>query len=936
MRSRSLVPRVVRLLHPLLALAFVLTLAVPTASRAQMPMGDYTGHAVDGPAVTVRADTSALRFTAYAPDVVRIDLLPSPATTIDSSLVVSRDVPSQRLLTVDDRDDELTLSTSALTVRIQKTPLRMRIEDASGRVLVEEPESAGVAVDGEQRRVQFTSRPGEHFYGTGQRGIGIDLRGERFRSENRQEFGYGGPVETMNINVPLLLSSRRYALLFDDPYPATFDLAASDPSRFSYTADGGELSVYVMASDSMPGLLERYTWLTGRPPMPPKWALGYLQSKFGYRSDDAARATVNRLREEDIPVDGLILDLFWFEHMGDLSWDRTAFRNPEQMIDDFEAQGVKTIVITEPHVTEFSRNFSAFTNPGTPRAALTPDGEAARIDDWFSCGGCQAVLADFTHPPTRDWWWNQYETGFLDSGVHGFWTDLGEPEQHLSFMQHHAGSRASVHNVFNLIWARMVATRFAELRPNRRLVNLTRSGYAGIQRHGVFTWSADVARSFGGLAVQRPILLNSTLSGLYYHSSDLGGFVGQTSPELYVRWMQMGALTPVMRAHGIDNQPTEPWGFGPSALSISRDYIELRYRLMPYIYTLAREAHDTGMPLVRPLFFADPENPVLADADDAYLFGDDLLVAPVVQPGQTQKDVTLPSGTWVNYWTDRAFDGGQTVTVDAPLGRLPLFVRAGALLPMRPTAPDFLGDSVPDTLQLSVYPSPDGGSTALYEDDGLTRDYQTGAFATTPFAQQPTSVDGEPSLRLTLGPSSGSFDGQRETRTYLADVHRVTIPPTEVRVEGQSVPERSSLRALRRQGLGFYWDGATQRVYVQMTAPVDAQRQITIVGTEAEEGGDPRVDQYALEGPRPHPVTTTTRIPFSVRDRARVRIAVYDVLGRRVRTLLNEERRPGRYTVSLSAAEGAGLSSGLYVVRMTARRIGQIVFDDTRAITVVR
>jgi alpha-glucosidase (family GH31 glycosyl hydrolase) len=917
----------------------VLSLLAARVGWAQMPMEAYTRHTVDGPAVTVYADTSALRFVAYAPDVLRIDLLPSPSTTFDSSLVVDREAPEQRLLSVDDGAETLTLSTAELTVRIQKTPVRVRVEDASGTVLVEEPQAEGVAVDGATRSVRFRAAPGERFYGTGQRGLGIDLRGERFRSYNRSEFGYDGPVDTMNINVPLLLSSRGYALLFDDPYPGFFDLGASTPSEFVYRADGGELSVYLMAADDAPGLLERYTWLTGRPPMPPKWALGYLQSKYGYRTEDDARAVVRRLREEDIPVDGLILDLYWFNAMGDLSWDRGAFPRPAQMIDDFEAQGVKTIAITEPYVTDESIHFSAFSSTGTPRAGWrqTDAGtEPVLFDNWFSCGNCRALLADFTHPPTRDWWWEQYEDGFLDTGVHGFWTDLGEPELHPASMQHHEGSSASVHNVYNLLWARMVARRVATLRPNRRVVNLTRSGYAGIQRYGVFTWSADVRRSFSGLAVQLPIMLNTTLSGLYYHSSDLGGFVGETSSELYVRWMQMGALTPVMRAHGIDNQPTEPWGFGATALATARDYIELRYRLMPYIYTLAREAHDTGMPLVRPLFFADPDDASLAGVDDAFLLGDDLLVAPVVESGQFEKSVRLPAGTWINYWTDQALRGGQRVTVDAPLGRLPLFVRAGAILPMRATAPDFLGRSVPDTLQLSVYPSEEGGTFSLYEDDGYSRAYREGAFARTTLSQRTVTSGGKSRLQVTVSAADGTFEGQPPSRTYLAAIHRVFTAPDDVRVGDRSVPRRASLDALRRMGEGYVYDDATWQVYVQTTAPVNADRTFTLVGTAPAGPGTATNPPYALEAPRPHPVQQSATLPFSLREPGDVRIVLYDVLGRQVATLVDERRRAGPYALDLSPDLLRRLSSGTYFYRMTADRFGTRAFTATRKMTVVK
>jgi hypothetical protein len=393
-------------------------------------------------------------------------------------------------------------------------------------------------------------------------------------------------------------------------------------------------------------------------------------------------------------------------------------------------------------------------------------------------------------------------------------------------VQHVGGPADAVHNIYNLLWTRTAREAFVRERPNRRFVNLTRSGYAGIQRYGVLTWSADVQRSFGGLALQRPIMLNTTLSGLYYHSSDVGGFSGSTSPELYTRWMQMGAFTPILRPHGVDNEPTEPWRIGSPSLSVTRRYVKLRYRLLPYLYTMAYRAYDTGMPIVRPLFFEDPDASRLAEEDAAYLFGDSFLVAPVVQQGKRTKDVPLPPGTWINYWTDEPVQGGQTVTVDAPLDRLPLFVRKGAVVPMRPEAPDYVGHSEADTLELAVYPSESGGQFTLYEDDGYTRAYEQGAFATTTFSQQTTRRDTGTTLGVTLGATQGTFEGRPDQRTYHVVAHRVFRAPDAVTLDGQTLAQRSSPAALRETAEGYAYDQAEGRLHVRTTTDVGTAREI--------------------------------------------------------------------------------------------------------------
>jgi len=498
-----------RLARSALLLVCLFLLALP--GRAQTPLGAYTDYEVGASSITVWADTSGVRLTWYRSDVVEVELLPSRSTTHDSSRVVVRE-PEGVAVNVWTTPKAIHASTRSITARIQKDPVRLRLTDASGQTLLEEPDAAGFVAGSEFREAQFQLPPQTHFYGTGERGIGIDLRGERVHSYNEQDFGYNGALSTMNINVPLLLTSRGYALLFDNPHPGTFDLGAQNPSTFSYEAEGGELSYFVLAGKSMAEQLADYTWLTGRPPMPPKWALGYLQSKYGYRSARAARDVVDRLRSEDIPADGFILDLYWFENMGDLSWNRADFPEPSGMIDDLETKGIKTILISEPYFVESSDWFSEMIADGAPRPAETGEGEPYRLQGWWSCN-CEAVLADMTHDPTQDWWTERY-VDILDSGVHGLWTDLGEPEAHPSDMQHTDGPADAVHNIYNLLWARTVYETFAEQRPNRRVVNLTRSGYAGIQRYGVFTWSGDVSRTFTGLSVQPTIMLNSALSGL--------------------------------------------------------------------------------------------------------------------------------------------------------------------------------------------------------------------------------------------------------------------------------------------------------------------------------------------------------------------------------------------------------------------------------------
>lgn len=900
------------------ATCILFSLLLPATSLfALEPLGDYTSHQQAGHSIRIWADTSSVRLTCYPDGIVHVQYYTSPSSEQPTLPVVVQDSTASVPYTLLEDDSLFTLYGPRLTVEVQKYPVRLAWYSSQG-LLTREPDNFGLSWQGEERAARFEVAYDEQFYGTGERGIGPELSGYRFHTWN-QAFFYGGPAETMKINVPLVLSSRGYAIYFDNSWPAWFDIKQSSATTMSYRCEGGELSYYLMAADGFPELLEKYTWLTGRPPLPPKWALGYLQSKYGYRNEQAARNLVQQFRNRDIPLDAIILDLYWFDQMGDLDWNLSAFPNPAGMITDFMDEGVKTILITEPYFTEHSNHAGFFlTNPMF--VGQNASGDPYRLQGWWSCG-CDAFLFDITHPAGQVWFRDRY-INLLQDGVSGFWTDLGEPERHPGDMVHHGGSAAEVHNLFNFHWASSVEAAFAQERPGERLFNLTRSGYAGQQRLGTFTWSGDVERSWGGLDVQVPIMLNMGLSGFPYHSSDLGGFGGNADTELYIRWLQFGAFTPAMRAHGVDNEPTEPWGFGSNAEAIVRDFIRLRYRLLPYIYTLARQAHNTGIPIARPLFFHAPDNPSLTDRDDAFLFGPDLLVAPITQPNQRSKTVALPPGEWIDFWTDETYAGSQTVTVPAPLERIPVFVRAGAILPMQP--PMAYVNEIPlDSMILQLYPSslqPSG--TWWYDDDGLSQDYLSGEYGIRRAEQAWEDVGGMMVYRLTFDDTDGSFDGSTALRKILAQVHRIATPPSEVQVDGSPLNETASFEELQAAEEGWYHDPETSLLSI-FFEPVEGA--VTVVeaidaGMHSNEPDPARPQVFTLEPNYPNPFNSSTRLSYSLPSAGIVRVTVYDLLGREVTTLLRVAQPAGRHLITWDGLDqhGTAVSSGVYIVQLQA------------------
>jgi alpha-glucosidase (family GH31 glycosyl hydrolase) len=592
------------------------------------------------------------------------------------------------------------------------------------------------------------------------------------------------------------------------------------------------------------------------------------------------------------------------------------------MMSDFLDVGIKTIVITEPYITEYCINYQPAIANGY--LAFTNSGQSYILSNWWSCG-CNAGLLDITNPAARQWWWDKHPA-FFGSELSGIWTDLGEPENHPEGMNHFLGSRNKIHNIYNLLWAETIFEGFSQFKPNQRIFNLTRSGYAGIQRYGVIPWSGDVGKDFGGLAVQLPMVLNMGMSGLAYHNSDIGGFCcGFTTPELYVRWMQYGTFCPITRAHGV-GQPTEPWSYGNEAEAINKKYLRLRYKLLPYIYTLAYENYKSGMPLLRPLFFSYPDDELLINNSASYLFGDKLLVSPVVTGGTQTKNIYLPEGNWIYFWDDVFYQGGQNYTVDTPIDIMPVFVKAGSIVPMAPLM-NFTDELPADTLILNIYPSDNlTAEFTLYEDDGLTLDYQIGNFAETYFEQSLSNQ----TLSIFIGQSIGSFSGKVNERTYLSEVHLIAGVPSSVYKNGSELIIRNSYPDLRNNPEGYYYDHQKHLLYIQIICSTDSSYLIiaenVALGNVKYQSAVP--NSFALSQNFPNPFNSSTRIIFKIGEDGEVTLKVYDILGREIMVLVNEYKTAGTYEVSFNAGS---LSSGVYYYQLAAGS-----FLQTRKLTFLK
>ena len=811
----------------------VLFVVYISSATAQTFLGYFSRYENEITSIVVNADSSAVRLTFYTADIVRVDVLPTLRTAMDSSFVIIQEPSKNVHFSVKETDSLISVYTSSLGVRFQKYPLRISFVDSAGTLLLAEPNTGGIAFNNRSRTLRFILDADDHFYGTGERGTALDRRGQKYLNYNTQVGNYNTPLATMNLNAPIITTPNGYALYIDNTYRGEFDFGVSDSSLFSYSAEGGELSYYFIAAATMEEQLKKYTWLTGRQPLPPRWAFGFIQSKNRYENEPEARSIVQTLREKDIPCDAIVLDLKWFEHMGDISWNESLWPEHKKMVTDFLLQGMKTILITEPYIIQHSKNFIEADTNGY--LAKDSTGKTYLMEKWWSCNyTCNSSLLDITNPRAQQWWWSKHPDAFA-SNVAGIWTDLGEPERHPEAMNHFLGSAVKIHNIYNLLWAKTIYEGFTKLRPNERVFNLSRSGFAGVQRYGVMPWSGDVYRSFEMLEVQVPILLGMGMSGIAYQNSDIGGYSRvPATPELYVRWMQFGMFCPIARAHGagetVNGFPTEPWKYGAEAEIICREFIRLRYRLLPYIYTAAHNNYETGIPFARPLFWLDAHDEQLVNESSSYMWGDAFLVSPVVKAGQTKKNIYFPKGTWINYWTDEVITGGKSVTVSAPLDVMPLFVKEGSIIPMAQLM-TYSDERPMDTLTLHVYPNMSGEvSYTLYEDDGKTRDYQIGKYSTTTFTQRSLNKNGVATLSLTAGESQGTFEGKLHERTYIFEVHSISQKPKRVSGNGTTIPEYNKRTLKNSAEPKYVYSSKTKilSIYVHNRLDVSTKIEITL------------------------------------------------------------------------------------------------------------
>ncbi len=659
--------------------------------------------------VELKFEQAALELLLLAPDVLRITWKPGDLPIPYS--IVGNDWPGDQAR-LEEASDEVRLLGSQLLTTISSEGV-LRINDLDGLCLRADD---APLLSGESWAQTSPLAPQASIYGLGERASGWNLRGGNYTLWNQDPGGsYGPGHDPLYMSVPVYLCLQptgHYLLYYENAHRG--EIALHDDARVCF--ERGALRSYFIHG-TPDHVLDRYSQLTGRPPLPPRWSLGYHQSRWGYRDQQEIQAIADQFKQHKLPISVIHLDIDYMQDFRVFTFDPEYFSDVKSLARSLQEEDIKLVAIVDPGV-KVDRGYSVYQEGMRDRSFCTlPNGKPMLSVVWPGW----VHFPDFTDPAARDWW-GAYYPRLLDQGIAGIWHDMNEPtaftpwgDKTFPLLTQHSfeaqgGDHLGAHNLYALLMNRAGYEALQKARPESRPWLLSRAGFAGGQRYA-WNWTGDVETSWEALRQTLATMMGVGVSGFPFTGSDVGGFSGEPDRELYLRWFQLGAFSPFFRTHSaIGTAAREPWNFDEEIVDAVRKCLQARYRLMPYLYTLAWFASQRGTPLLRPTFWTNPDSPDLWQIADQYFLGPDLLVAPVLDAGLQERQVLFPAGRWYGFWDESDLRGEATQSVPADLTHIPVFVRGGAILPL---------EISPHEIELHVY-LPEAGEMRglLYSDDG--------------------------------------------------------------------------------------------------------------------------------------------------------------------------------------------------------------------------
>lgn len=748
------------------------------------------------------SDTQAkVEIRVISDEIIRVRLAPQSVFLDEFSYGVE---PADHKVTVfrlEDTPDSYRVETNLVACIVRKSDFTVSFEDIQGKVINEDlkPMHWEENADFGGYYVYATKKcqSNEAFYGLGDKSSDLNLRGSRFVNWNTDAYSFGKGQQPLYRTIPFYMGvtdGTSYGIFFDNTFKSHFDFAQEDSDKISFWADGGEMQYYYIHGPHMMDVVKSYHKLTGTHQMPPKWALGFHQCRWSYFPERKVKDIARNFRERKIPCDAIYLDIDYMDGYRCFTWNRKYFPDPAKMIKELSDDGFKTVVIIDPGI-RVDENYSVF------KEGKQNNYFCRRCDDYFMeghvwPGRCQ--FPDFTNPKVRTWWGGLFKE-LVDAGVAGVWNDMNEPavfgagtfpdDVRHNYDGFH-GSHRKAHNVYGMQMVRATYEGLKRLQKNKRPFTITRAGYSGVQRYAS-VWTGDNVASWEHLKIGIVQLQRLSMSGLSFCGTDIGGFSGEPDAELFTRWIQMGVFSPFMRAHSAgDTAEREPWSFGSEFEAINRKFIELRYRLMPYIYSVFWEHHKHNFPVLRPLVMQEQANHHTHSIQDLFTFGDKILVAPVSDPGAVTKQVYMPAGKWYNYWTHDLLEGGQEHTAEAPIDSMPIFVKAGSVIPESPLM-QYVGEFEIDELMFQIYYSDYEANSFYFEDHD-----DTFAFEQDIYLEKKYVVKGDTASMTITQSIEGLFTPRYET--YDLKIIGLPFTPAKVYIDGKEYVGDLSFDELKR------------------------------------------------------------------------------------------------------------------------------------------
>ncbi len=756
-----------------------------------MALGNVTAVTAKDDTLTIFVGSDQLIIQACKPEIIRVDYQPSGQSSADTQVIDPNKIwGTGNVASFDIASSTMVITTNKMIVKISKNPCRISVYDTSNQLLIQEQSAGGVYSGG----VKFTHGAADNFYGIGEDGAILKNSGGSVYAGNQ---GHSG--------APFVWSNNGYGVLVDSD-GGKFSIASTTLEFSSVSKTDTEF--YIMVGKPVE-IMSALAEISGKPPMFPKWAMGFTNTEWGITESELT-SIVDTYRSKQIPIDNYCLDFDWKkwgeDNYGDFIWNTTKFPDSTSgaLKSAMAAKGIKLTGILKPRVHTGTVQATDVTNGGWWLPGSSP------YTDY--CSGKLVRNLDFSKSGLRTWFFNHLKAAF-DNGIVGWWND--EADVNFDNWGH-----------FNMEKGMYEGQRAYK---NQRVWSISRNFYLGAQRYAYGMWTGDIGTGFDSMADQRRRMLGSINLGLAKWGMDTGGFVGDPSSENYARWIQFSAFTPIFRVHGQENKQRQPWVYGAIAEAAAKKVMQLRYTLIPYIYSYERQAYETGVGLVKPLVFDYPTDSNVAGYYDAWMFGDHLLVAPVITQGQTVKNIYLPAGTWIDYFNGTTYTGGNTISYQVNSSTwddVPLFIKKGAIIPSQDFV-NYVGEKVIKTVYVDVFPDTQQTSFNYYDDDGQTYNYEDGTY----FTQAMTAHSDANTATFNIGsPSSGTYTP--DVQYYLVKLHFQGA--TTVTVNGNTVTKYSSYSVLQ-SATGEGWATETDIYGTVFYVKVAAGSVKTIVASKKED-----------------------------------------------------------------------------------------------------